>query len=128
MLEGKVIPLLLGLELSDLSGPLSQFQAQKVEETGIMEVVKSINGVADKKADEKIIDRSVPALWPQLEKALGEIPDIAPAEKHKRPAHEILEEIVTDVRGINSRMRNLDPDMLEKKVTCAGVGNASTRV
>lgn len=115
MLEGKVIPLLLDLELSDLSGPLSQFQAQKVEAAGIMEVVKSINGVADKKADEKIIDRSVPALWPELEKALGNIPDIAPAEKHKRPAHEILEEIVTDVRGINSRMRNLDPDMLGKE-------------
>ena len=78
-------------------------------------MVKSINGVADKKADEKIIDRSVPALWPQLEKALGDIPDIAPTEKHKRPAHEILEEIVTDVRGINSRMRNLDPDMSEKE-------------
>jgi len=115
MLEGKVIPLLFGLELSDLSGPLSQFQAQKVEETGIMEVVKAINGVAETKADEKIIDRAVPSLWPQLESALGDIPDIAPTEKHKRPAHEILEEIVTDVRGINSRMRSFDPEMSEKE-------------
>ena len=114
MLEGKVIPLLFGLELSDLSGPLSQFQAQKVEEAGIMEVVKAINGVAESKADEKIIDRSVPALWPQLEIALNEIPDIAPAEKHKRPPNEILEEIVTDVRGINSRMRDFGPQMSEK--------------
>jgi hypothetical protein len=47
MLEAKVIPLLFGLELSDLSGPLSQFQAQKVEQTGIVEVVRAINKVAE---------------------------------------------------------------------------------
>lgn len=114
MLEGKVIPLLFGLELSDLSGPLSQFQAQKVEQSGLMEVVKAINGVAETKADEGIITRTVPALWPQLESSLGDIPEIAPTEKHKRPAHEILEEIVTDVRGINSRIRHFDPEMFER--------------
>ncbi len=43
MLDSKVIPLLFGLEQSDLSGPLSQFQAQKFEETGLMEIVKAIN-------------------------------------------------------------------------------------
>lgn len=108
MLEGKVIPLLFGLELSDLSGPLSQFQAQKVEETGIVEIVKSINRVAENKADEKIIDRAVPALWPELNTALSKIPEIPPTEKHKRSVPDILEEIVTDMRGMNSRMRYFD--------------------
>ncbi|WP_377191376.1 toll/interleukin-1 receptor domain-containing protein [Ruegeria meonggei] len=115
MLDGKVIPLLFGLEMSDLSGPLKQFQAQKVEEAGIMEVVKAINSVAEGKADDKIIDRTVPALWPQLETALESIPDIAPAEKHRRPQNEILEEIVTDVRGLNSRVSRLGDEVSERE-------------
>ena len=70
MLDGKVIPLLFGLELSDLSGPLSQFQAQKVEVSGITEVVRAINKFADNKASEQIVEQLVPTLWPQLQESL----------------------------------------------------------
>lgn len=113
MLDAKVIPLLFGLELSDLSGPLSQFQAQKVDEAGIMEIVRAINKVADNKVGEDIITRSVPLLWPQLQAELENIPATRPEEKHMRPQHEILEELVTGVRGLNSRIRDFDPEMME---------------
>lgn len=115
MLDAKVIPLLFGLELSDLSGPLSQFQAQKLEQSGVMEIVKSINKVAESKTSDQIVDQLVPALWPRLQEALEEIPDSEPSEKHMRPHHEILEELVTGVRGINSRMRDLDPGLNERE-------------
>lgn len=111
MLDGKVVPLLFGLELSDLSGPLSQFQAQKLEQAGVMEVVKSINKVAEKPASQQIVDQLVPTLWPQLQETLSKIPSIAPSEKHKRPSTEILEELVTSVRGLSSRMRDFDPEI-----------------
>jgi hypothetical protein len=115
MLDGKVIPLLFDLEMSDLTGPLSQFQAQKLESAGMMEVVKSINEIAEKKTDVAIIARSVPALWPQLETALDQIPSIAPTAKHRRPTPEILEELVTDVRGLNSRLRGFDAELFERE-------------
>lgn len=114
MLDAKVIPLLFGLELSDLSGPLSQFQAQKVEESGIMEVVRAINKIAEGKTSDEIVGRLVPKLWPSLRDELAKIPDTQPAEKHMRPQHEILEELVTGVRGINSRMREFDPELLDR--------------
>lgn len=115
MLDGKVIPLLYGLELSDLSGPLSQFQAQKVEETGLMEVVRAINKVGDNKASEQIVAQLVPTLWPQFQSSLDSIPDSESSEKHMRPQHEILEELVTSVRGINSRIRDFDPEVSERQ-------------
>ncbi len=114
MLDAKVIPLLFGLELSDLSGPLSQFQAQKVEETGIMEVVRAINKVADGQTNEGIVSRLVPQLWPSLKEELERISSTQPPEKHMRPQHEILEELVTSVRGLNSRIRDFDPELSEK--------------
>lgn len=108
MLDAKVIPLLYGLEISDLSGPLSQFQAQKLEESGVMEIVKSINNVSETKTSEQIVEQLVPALWPRLKEALETIPDTEPSEKHVRTQHEILEELVTSVRGVNSRMGELE--------------------
>jgi len=110
MLDAKVIPLLFGLELSDLSGPLSQFQAQKVDEEGIMEVVRAINRVAEGQTSDDIVSGAVPMMWPTLKAKLEEISDIQPAEKHARPQRDILEELVTGVRGLNSRMRDFDPE------------------
>jgi len=114
MLDAKVIPLLYGLELSDLSGPLSQFQAQKLEEAGIMEVVRAINKVPENRTSDQIVEQLVPALWPQLQKALQNIPETESNEKHMRPQHEILEELVTGVRGINSRIRDIEPELMER--------------
>ena len=114
MLDAKVIPLLHGLELSDLSGPLSQFQAQKMEEAGVMEIVRSINKVSETKTSDQIVEQLVPALWPRLQEALQNIPDSESSEKHMRPQHEILEELVTGVRGINSRMRDIEPELIDR--------------
>ena len=114
MLDAKVIPLLFRLELSDLSGPLSQFQAQKVDETGIMEIVRAINKVAGGQTDDNIVSRLVPQLWPSLQEDLDKIPDTQPSGKHMRPQHEILEELVTGVRGLNSKIRDFDPEVIER--------------
>lgn len=115
MLDAKVIPLLFGLELSDLSGPLSQFQALKVEEAGVMEVIRAINKVAEKPASSEIVDQLVPTLWPQLQETLSKIPEIAPAEKHQRPQREIMEELVTGVRGLSSKMRDMNSETSDKE-------------
>lgn len=114
MLDAKVIPLLFGLELSDLSGPLSQFQALKVDQQGLMDVVKAINAVAETKASEATINQLVPALWPQLKQKIDDIPDNEPSDNHTRPQAEILEELVTQVRGLGSRMREYDPELIER--------------
>ncbi|NHK29095.1 toll/interleukin-1 receptor domain-containing protein [Parvularcula flava] len=114
MLDAKVIPLLFGLELSDLSGPLSQFQAQKVDQSGILEVVKSINKIAEEKTSADIVARLVPQLWPSLQTELAKIPNAQPTDKQVRSQHEILEELVTGVRGLNSRIRDFETAFVER--------------
>jgi hypothetical protein len=115
MLDAKVIPLLFDLELSNLSGPLAQFQAQKVDMGGFSEVVRAINKVAEKPASVQVIDQMIPVIWPQLQTALSKISTKPPSEKHKRSQHEILEELVTSVRGISTRIREYDPEISEKE-------------
>ncbi|MBL4646702.1 MAG: hypothetical protein COA52_09985 [Hyphomicrobiales bacterium] len=124
MQDAKVIPLLFGLELSDLSGPLSQFQAIKVDQQGMLDVAKSINGVAETKAAEATIQQLVPALWPQLESALTAIPDKRKTEKHMRPQTEILEELVSQVRGLGARMRDFDPEVIDHEARFSNKQNS----
>lgn len=113
MLDAKVIPLLFGLELSDLSGPLSQFQALKVDQQGIMDVIKAINAVSETKATSETIDQLVPALWPALENKINGIPGEPPTGKHMRPQGEILEDLVSQVRGLSSRLIDFSPEIID---------------
>ncbi|MCV6576430.1 MAG: toll/interleukin-1 receptor domain-containing protein [Cohaesibacter sp.] len=123
MQDAKVIPLLFGLELSDLSGPLQQFQALKVDEQGMLDALKAINAASDNKTDDSTIDQLVPALWAQLQKKLDAIPAKAEFEKHMRPQTEIMEDLVSQVRGLNTRMRTFDSDMMER-----GMHSSSARL
>lgn len=106
-MQGKVIPLLFDLEFSDVSGPLSQFQAKKINKSGIGEIILSINQSAEKRDPEDRVKEMIDALWPKFETLVENIPDEAPSEKHKRPQHEILEELVAGVRGLDSRFQDI---------------------
>jgi hypothetical protein len=108
------------LELRDLSGPLQQFQALKVDEHGMLEALKAINSASDSKTDDNTIERLVPALWSQLQEKLDAIPEKAEAERHMRSQSEIMEDLVSQVRGLNGRMREFDPEVMERELRFKG--------
>lgn len=115
MQDSKVIPLLFDLELSELNGPLAQFQAIKADQVGILNIVKAINAVAENKATDNTIETLVPGMWPTFAASLAAIPDKAAAGKRSRPQGQILEDLVGQVRGLTAQMRHFDPEILERE-------------
>jgi hypothetical protein len=120
MQGARVIPLLFNLEFSDITGPLAQFQAKKVDKTGLSEVIQSINQGPDQCIAEERAKQLFAALWPEFEQRLASLPTQAPTEKHMRPQHEIIEELVAGVRGLDSRFRDVetavsDPDIRPRR-------------
>jgi hypothetical protein len=107
MQGSKVIPLLLDLDIRDITGPLAQFQAKKVDKTGVSEVIHSINETGNHAVPEARAKQLFDALWPEFEKKVGAIPEQPTAAKHTRPQHEILEELVAGVRSLDSRLREV---------------------
>jgi hypothetical protein len=105
MQEGRVIPLLLDIEFKDIAGPLAQFQAKKVERAGIHDVVTAINQLSDAKLTEARLTMQFDTLWPTLEAKVTDIPKSSAPARQNRPQHEILEELVSSVRGIDMRFR-----------------------
>lgn len=114
MQGAKVIPLLFNLGIGDITGPLAQFQAKKVEKSGLGEVIQSLNSAKDQSIPEARAKQLFEALWPEFQKQLESIPEEAPTEKHMRPQNEIFEELVTGVRGLDSHFREIEATVSEQ--------------
>jgi hypothetical protein len=104
---GQVIPLLFDLDFTALSGPLAQFQAKKLTREGLNEIIQSLQSSSEMAIPEERARRLFEAFWPELESKFSEIPRQEFAQRHVRPQNEILEELVTSVRALEVRMRQV---------------------
>lgn len=104
--SSRVIPLLLDLEIIDISGPLAQFQAKKVDKEGLAGVIESINRVSSEPIPEPRAKQLFEALWSEFAKKVEAIPKTE-ATKPSRPQHQVLEELVTSVRSLESGLREV---------------------
>ncbi|HEX4965448.1 MAG TPA: hypothetical protein VF173_31850 [Thermoanaerobaculia bacterium] len=112
-LEGcRVIPLLLDIEFSEISGPLAQFQAKKVDRAGLSEAVQSLNQASTQPIPGTRLSELFDALWPKFDKQVTAIAKSAAQPGAIRPQHEILEELVASVRSLRS-----DRDLLVEVLT-----------
>lgn len=108
--DGRVVPLLLDLEKSDLSGPLTQFQAEKVDFDGVRKLAESLNKAAANPIPQETFTTLFDALWPKLEESMSKIPASGKAPKKLRPESEVLEELVAGVRSVEMRVRDVLED------------------
>lgn len=104
----KVIPLLLDLEFSEIGGPLAQFQAKKLDMDGVNEVLHSLNQAAQHPVPEARAKQLFDALWPQFNSQIATIPKQPASAKPIRPHQEVLEELVSGVRSLESRFKALE--------------------
>jgi hypothetical protein len=107
MQDGRVIPLLLDLDVKDISGPLAQFQTKKADQGGIRELAMSLNKTASAPVPEGQVDKLFSALWADFEKQINAIPKTGAPTRHTRPQGEILEELVSSIRNVEMRFRDM---------------------
>ncbi|MGO9339648.1 MAG: toll/interleukin-1 receptor domain-containing protein [Terracidiphilus sp.] len=120
MQEAKVIPLLLDLDKKEISGPLAQFQAKKVERGEIKELILSLNRSATTPIADGTLEKLFTMAWPDLENKIAAIPETKCGPKPSRPEGEILEELVAGIRNLETRlmvMKKADAENLELQLT-----------
>ena len=102
--HSRVIPLLMDLDIKDITGPLARFQAKKMEKVGFSEVIQSINQVANQAVAEARASQLFEALWPKLEQQIAAIPKPTGGPKPSRSTNDIMEELVAGVRALETRI------------------------
>lgn len=92
-----VIPLLFGVNPSDLQGPLLQFQAALFKRDDIKKLMKTINAALGEVAlDGQVLDSVFEKWWYELEKKVDNVMEAGDPEQEKemRTDRELLEEIL----------------------------------
>lgn len=102
--EARVVPVLLGVDPSQIAGPLAEFQAKNLDSRGMYDVVRSIQSAADEPHDQAIVDALFENLWPPLQETINEIPESVIEDTGRRSVEEILDDLVLTVRSLGHQI------------------------
>jgi hypothetical protein len=95
-----VCPLLIGIEPSDVKGPLAQFQATQANKKDILALLMTLNSaLGESMLSESHIDEVFEVWWPRLEADFAKLPADESSVSPHRPDRELLEEILGLVRS-----------------------------
>jgi hypothetical protein len=107
--DAYVCTFLLGISPADVEPPLAQFQHTTFEKADVARLLRTINSAVTKQGErglaETVLAEVFETFWPALEmqlKAILEQP--VPAATPARSTTEILDEILTTVRGLDRRI------------------------
>jgi hypothetical protein len=127
--ESRVCTYLHGLKPTDISGPLTEFQAKATDKDGTRAVLETLNKSLDDLALEAgALDKAFDKWWSDLEGELSKIP-LIPALRNRPPQRsdrELLEEILGRVRDLErseAPSRQLARDIVAKALQDAATRN-----
>jgi len=120
----RVVPLLLDLKVSDLTGPLVQFQAIAIEDRdGVFALIKALADQSSPPITESRLQRLFGAFWPELEAKVSQL-RVAGASKPKqegRSEREILEEILLLSRNTERQMSTVITGQARRGASSSGL-------
>lgn len=125
--SARVCPILFGIQNTDLTGPLKQFQTTEFNKNDFRKLVSAINTNYDEnKLKPKILDSVFEKWWPELETKVNTIftkldqADEEPVRKDRDLLEEILELSRISSRNLRKFPTSIDPgeiyDLLKKYI------------
>lgn len=105
--KANVCTVLFNVESTQITGPLTCFQATKFDKADFKKLIKTINETGgDSKLDAKVLDDVFEMWWPRLEDKIKEIIKNYKEESHEeeRSEREMLEELLELTRMTAKRM------------------------
>ncbi len=114
-LDSRLAALLIGLNPSELKGPISKYQATQITKEEFLQLIQDMNKRLDSPIDESILVKRFNGLWAGFESKLQEIIKKHPAVKGgkkvtEKVSSDATEEILQLVRKQNAILQN--PEML----------------
>jgi hypothetical protein len=97
-----LIPLCIDLEPADVTSPLADWQARKLNREDMLRVVQDINEATPKPLPHEVLIRLFDLLWPGFEQEVTKAKEKAPEpQEARRSSEDMLQELVDRVRRID---------------------------
>lgn len=109
--NSRVCTFLVDLNPSDIRDPLAQFNHTQPKEDDMRKLARTLNRQLGENAlDDAVLTDAFNAYWEQFQKRWEVLMKSTPAATNvkKRPADDIMTEILDNVRGMNQRIRALE--------------------
>jgi hypothetical protein len=110
--ESHVVPLLYNLEISNIDGPLSQFQAVKVSREGYLRLLNSLNQVGENKIPQNELEEMLEILWPNVQQEIQNIPETDSLDESQRDTNAILSDVIFSINDLREQV-----GLIERKVS-----------
>jgi hypothetical protein len=114
--SNRVCTFLVDLQPTDIANPLAQFNHTFPDKQGVFDLLRTINSsLGDKSLKERVLQKVFDTYWPQFEsgfKAALET-NLPSEEVPPRSDGSILEEVLTSVRRLDRRMRDIERTNVE---------------
>jgi hypothetical protein len=104
----RVCPVLLDLTVSDVQGPLAQFQCTVLEKGDLLRLIRTLNATAGEPLPDDQLQETFDAFWPQLEKQISQAQEASDPARIARTDRDLLSEAVAILRGLDRRMTELE--------------------
>jgi hypothetical protein len=122
--SSKVVPFLIDLKPTELTGPLSQFQGIEASNAeDVFKMIKALSEAGDGSAmTEEMLRKIFNKFWPDLDAAISSIRD-SEAGKSAEPARtdrDILEELLILTRGVERRLAQTENSFIAHELTPSG--------
>ena len=102
--SSSVCPVLLDFAPSEIKGPLSQFQATKLQRDDMLKLLHTINkNLGAEALKEAQVEEFFTVWWPILEKDISNIPPVSKLQVEKTSDRELIEEILKVVRRLETQ-------------------------
>lgn len=125
MQSNRVSPLLIDLSTTDLSTPLSLFNATSPTKESMFSLIKTINAFSeDNMLDAARLETSFNAFWPAFEEKFRAVLERTQAEVQApitKTTDEVLEEILGSVQRIERNMSNTGSAKIAYRYTPSGI-------
>ncbi len=109
--SNRVCTFLVDLQPTDIANPLAQFNHTFPDKQGVFDLLRTINAsLGDKSLKERVLQKVFDTYWPQFEVGFKSSLEANPPSEDVPPRSDgsILEEVLTSVRRLDRRMRDIE--------------------
>jgi hypothetical protein len=109
--NGRVMTIVVGMDRSELNGPLQQFQNVVFEKSDMKKLVQDINRALGEPSREAAVARVFELAWPEFERDVQSVPIPASSVPMvTRSDEDLLREVVDTVRDLARDVRKQDSE------------------
>jgi hypothetical protein len=127
--KSRVSPLLFGISISEVTGPLLQFQSTTYNHDDMFKLVKGINSASEAPLEPERLKTTFAVWWPMLKDSIDRIKDLSSREGPSKAPDRSMQDMVVEILELmRAQQRELSSIVSRSSIAAQGSAVQDTKV